>query len=310
MILRALRARGWLRPRRLGCLFLVLIVLVSATLWMVGSAVRGVTAAFGPQPMQENPFKTVTPAPVRATSGSPTIERITSRGWLIVAIQEAPGLITESPRGSRNYTGFTVELVRLIARNLGVDPTRTDFKPTPLNQREGSLRRKEVDFVLGEYAITPQRRLDGEIAGPYLEHKPQLAVPADSPVTSLESLGAGSVCTPRDSPAAAALADTLGTRLKTRADLGECAALLGNGVQAIAGDEFALRALPAMVSGKLRMVGEPLSTIEYGIGLPQGDEVLRKRINAVLRQTITDGAWKRLYEKYLGSPAPTPPTIP
>jgi glutamate transport system substrate-binding protein len=306
-VLRRLQAGGWLRPRRIGCLLLVLVLLLFAVLWVASFAINGMVAKFDPErkPVTGTANSTFTPPP---SSGSPTIDRITQRGWLIVGVDEAAGLAEGSPAGE--YTGFDVELARLVARDLGVDPAKTEFKELPVSlaeQRVGAG--KEIQLVLGGYEVTAQRRAEGRVAGPHLVSPLRLAVPAGSPVTSLDSLGDGQVCAPEGSAAAAALADRVGKRLVTRRSLDACAQLLRGPVQAIAADQAALHALPALADGRLRLVGEPLGTAEYGFGLPSGDEVFRERINAVLRRAIADGTWARLYAEHLGTPVPAPPLI-
>jgi glutamate transport system substrate-binding protein len=300
-----MRRRGQLRPGRIGCL---LVVLVIATAWVLGRAVDGVTALFSdhPAPVAGRPFDTGAPARP-ASSGSPTIDRIALRGKLIVAIREAPGLAQRSP-GSNSYTGFDVALLGLIARDLGVDPARTSFKPLAASSREAALGRAEADLVLGGYEIAAARSAKVGIAGPYLVRPLRLAVPTTSPVTGLNSLGHGAVCAPADSAVAAALVER-GVGLQTRATLGACANLLGSRVVAIAGDQADVAALLSQAPGTLRVVGEPLGMTEYGIGLPPGDPLLRERVTAVLRHAIDDGTWARLYAKYLGTPVPSPPVV-
>lgn len=300
-VLHGMRQRGWLRPRRLGCL---LVVLVIAVFWLLGQVIAVVTGLSREPPVVGSPFDTVAP-PLPVSSGSPAIDRITRRGRLIVAIQETAGLAQRSP-GSRDYTGFDVALLGLIADDLGVDPAATNVKPLTAGSREAALGRGEADLVLGGYEITPQRRDEVGIAGPYLARPLRLAVPANSPVTGLNSLGPGPVCAPADSAAAATLA-ARGVGLQTRATVEACVSLLGGRVKAIAGDQAAVTALLAKAPGTLRMVGELLGTTEYGIGLPPGDQVLRERVTAVLRHAIDDGTWARLYAQYLGAPVPDPP---
>lgn len=306
-VLRALREGGWLRPRRIGCLLMVAVILLFAALWAVGSAVNGITAMFRPDPVAGSPFDRVTPTNPPST-GPPTADLIIG-GKLIVAVQDVPGLAERAPLPG-GYTGFDIALLELLARDLGVDPADTIFKPAPAGTAVGMLTRGEANLALGGFAITPQRRAEVGIAGPYLVNSLRLAVPSNSPVTDLESLGQGDdVCAPRDSPVAAALAGRLGDRLMTRANLGACENLLGTGVTAIAGDELALRGLPATVSGALRVVGKPLGATEYGIAVAPDDDVLRERVNVVLRTAIADDTWDRLYAEYLGKPVPDPPTI-
>jgi glutamate transport system substrate-binding protein len=282
----------------------LLLLLGVASLWVLGRVVD--VFADHPAPVAGSPFDTV--APQRpASSGSPTLDRITQRGKLIVAIQEAPGLAQRSP-SSGNYTGFDIAVLGLIARDLGVDPATTTFKPLTVGSREAAVSRGEADLVLGGYEITPLRSDEVGIAGPYLTRPLRLAVPASSPVTGPDSLGPGEVCAPAASPAAAALA-ARGVGLQTRPTLESCVTLLKGRVAAIAGDQAAVAAVLAKAPGTLRMVGEPLGTTEYGIGLPPGDHQLRERVTAVLRHAIDDGTWNRLYAEYLGSPVPSPPAL-
>jgi len=293
------------RPGRTGCLLLVLLI---ATLWVLGQALNRITALFTdhPAPVAGRPFDTVTPARL-AGSGSPTMDRIARRGRLIAAIQEAPGLAQRSP-DSDGYTGFDIAVLDLLARGLGVDPARTTVKPLSARSREAALGRAEVDLALGGYEITAARAAQLGVAGPYLVRPLRLAVPATSPVTGLASLGRRAVCAPTDSPAAAALAQS-GVRLQTQASLEECAHLLGSEVEAIAAGQDDLAALLSQQPGTLRMVGAPLGSTEYGIGLPPGDPLLRDRVTAVLRRAIADGTWARLYAQYLGTPVPSPPVL-
>jgi ABC-type amino acid transport substrate-binding protein len=167
-VLRTMRRRGWLRPRRIAFLLVLLLILGIAGLWALGRTVDGVTAVFSdhPAPVAGNPFDTVTPARP-ASSGSPTIDRIARRGKLIVAIHEAPGLAQRSPV-SGGYTGFDIALLDLIARNFRVDPARTSFKPLPATSRAAALSRGEADLVLGGYEITAVHGAELGIAGPYL----------------------------------------------------------------------------------------------------------------------------------------------
>lgn len=305
-VLRRLHAGGWLRPRRIGCLLLVLLTLLFSALWVIGSTVNQVTAAFGPEPIRDNPIQPIAPPPAPASSGSPTIDRV-EQDRLYVAIQEVPQLAARTPGSATNYDGFDVAVAERIAAELGADPADTVFKPIPPSRRDAAVNGLDADIAIGGYEITPQHRTGLDVVGPYLVSDLRLAVPADSPATGLDSLGAGEVCAPRDSSAAARLAGPLGERLVTRASLESCANLLGTKVSAIAGNDIALRALRASRSGTLRMVGEPLGTTQYGIGVPAGDEVLRERVTEVLQEIIGNGTWAELYAEYLGTPVPPAP---
>ena len=53
----------------------------------------------------------------------------------------------------------------------------------------------------------------------------------------------------------------------------------------------------------------PPGETRYGFGLPVGDDVLRDRVQAVLREVVADGTWTRLYAEHLGTPVPDPPPL-
>lgn len=100
------------------------------------------------------------------SSGSATIDLITRRGRLVVAVRELPGLASRDP-ATREWAGFEVEIARLIAADLGVDPARTVFKPIAGRSREAALVDGDVDLVFG-YPSAEARRAQLGFAGPYL----------------------------------------------------------------------------------------------------------------------------------------------
>ncbi len=142
------------------------MVLVIGTMWLVGQVVDGVNSLFRPPAVTGNPLGTAAPARP-PSSGSPTIDRITARGKLIVAVREAPGLAQRSSDSGR-YTGFDIALLDLIAHDLSADPARTSFKPLPAGTREAALARGEVDLLVGGYEITAAPSTRVASAGPYL----------------------------------------------------------------------------------------------------------------------------------------------
>lgn len=303
-MLRRLREGGWLRPRRIGCLLVLLLILLIIVLWMVNSAISGVTAVIrnDPDPVQGGPFPTATPSD--APGRTPSTDLIND-GKLRVAVPEGFGPAKREP-GAGNDAGFDLALLQLVADNLGAASVDTG-KQAPVKTRVGMLTRGEADLALFE--ITPQLQREVDIVGPYLVNDLRLVVPANSPITGLDSLGNGTVCAPRDSPAATELTGRPGERLITRAHLDNCADLLGTRVSGIVGDEIALRSLPTVANGELRMVGDPLGKVEYGIGVPPGDTVRHERVEAALRRAIDNGTWKQRYATYLGAPAPDPPAL-
>lgn len=155
----------WMRRtlRRAGCALVVFVVAFGALVGTVAMLLLG-----GDQEEASGAGSVFDREKPRAApgSGSATIDLIIRRGRLVVAVQELPGLASRDP-ATRDWTGFDVEIARLIAADLGVDSTRTAFKPIAGRSREAALVDGDVDLVLG-YPSTDARRAQVGFAGPYL----------------------------------------------------------------------------------------------------------------------------------------------
>lgn len=300
-VIRDLRHRRVLTARRIGCGFLLLLVLAGLSLAALVRAADSVAALFSdvPDPVAGSPFDTVAPS-TPPSSGSPALDRIVARDKLIVGVQEVPGLVELTPAIGQ-ATGFDVALLERVARNLGVDPRRTEFKPLSADPGEAALQRGDVDLLAGGYEIPSEAPVD--VAGPYLVLPQRLAVPPDSSVTGLASLGGGQVCAVEGSTVARSLADRLGDALVTRGSVATCANILSTRVVAVAADDVSL------TGRDLIPVGPPLGETRFGIGLAPGDDVLRDRVQSALRRAIEDHTWARLYANHLGFPVPAPPPL-
>ncbi|HEY8374012.1 MAG TPA: transporter substrate-binding domain-containing protein [Pseudonocardiaceae bacterium] len=128
------------------------------------------------------PVSITTTTPPRLVPGSPTYERIRQRGKLVVGVSpQRPGWAVRDTT-SGEYTGFEVEIARLLARGLGVDPDKgVLFKPLPPNLRIEAVANGDVDLQIG--GITAADAAGGrvELAGPYLvsaEGEHHIALPA------------------------------------------------------------------------------------------------------------------------------------
>ncbi|GAA2800073.1 transporter substrate-binding domain-containing protein [Saccharopolyspora taberi] len=83
--------------------------------------------------------------------GSPTIEEIKQRGKLLV------GLRTDDPRmvqraGAGQYRGFDVEIARLLATGIGLDPdTQISYRWLPPEVRTNAMTASSIDVQLGGF---------------------------------------------------------------------------------------------------------------------------------------------------------------
>ncbi len=102
-------------------------------------------------------------------NGGDTLQRIQSRGELLVATRNSP---TTFFLGRDGPTGFEYALAELLARDLGVS-----LKVKPAFTLDGlfqMLRRGEADLAAAGLTLTDERAMQFPYSAPYLELEPQV----------------------------------------------------------------------------------------------------------------------------------------
>lgn len=234
--------------------------------------------------------------------GSPTYDRISSAGKVVVGVKEdQPGLgYVDVVTGER--TGFDVDIARWIAASLGMDEEDIEFIRVDSSAREQSIVNGDIDYYVGTYSITDKRKELIDFAGPYFVTGQGLLVAADSDIESVDDLSA-------DTVVCSATGSTPIQNIRTNYPdvptvefngYSECVeALLSGTADAVTTDEAILIGYAAQDPENLKVVGEPFSEERYGVGLTKGDTALQDHINTL----FTDGGeiWQAIFDKNLGS---------
>ncbi len=247
--------------------------------------------------------------------GSPTFDKMTQRGKVIVGVKEdQPGLgLKDATTG--NYSGFDIEIARLISAKLGFDPaSKIEYKPIPSASREQAITNGDIDYYVGTYSITDKRKEQISFAGPYFIAGQDLLVRKDdTAITGPDSLMGKKVCSVTGSTPIQRVRDqklTEDTNVVEFQTYSECVTKLDQGeVDAVTTDDAILKGYAAQEPDKFKVVGKTFSTEKYGIGLPKDDTALRNKVNDVLQEAIDGGEWQRIYDATLGksgSPATAP----
>ena len=96
-------------------------------------------------------------------------------------------------------------------------------------------------------------------------------------------------------------------------EIGFCIEALKNGaIDAVTTDEVILAGYAAQSPGAFKIVGQPFSEENYGIGLKKDDTDLQTKITAAITKMESDGSWKAAFEKNLGPAGiatPAPPVL-
>ncbi|MGV0834723.1 glutamate ABC transporter substrate-binding protein [Mycolicibacterium thermoresistibile] len=227
---------------------------------------------------------------------------------------DQPGLAIKNEDGS--MSGFDVDVARYVAQELGYAPEDIEWKEAPSGQRETLIQNGQVDYIVGTYSITDERKERVDFAGPYLITGQSLLVRSDeSEITGPASLENNKLlCSVTGSTPAQRIKDEYpGVQLQEYDTYSACVqALRNNAVDAVTTDEVILAGYVAQSPEELKVVGQPFSEERYGIGLEKGDTELQNNINAAIEKMQQDGAWRQAFEDNLGVAGiatPTPPAI-
>ncbi|MGQ0483264.1 MAG: glutamate ABC transporter substrate-binding protein [Pseudonocardia sp.] len=248
--------------------------------------------------------------------GSPTFDRMTQRGRVIVGVKnDQPGLGQVDPTTGQ-YSGFDVEIARLIAAKLGFAADKIDYKVVQSAAREDAISRGDVDYYVGTYTINDNRKQRVGFAGPYFVAGQGLLVREnETQITGPQTLAGKKVCSVTGSTPIQRVREQNLTQPENIVEFQtytQCVDQLVQGqVDAVTTDDAILKGYAAQRPDELKLVGETFSNEPYGVGVPREDTALRAKVNDILQAAIDDGTWQRIYDATLGkSGAPgTAPTI-
>ncbi|MFI8368982.1 glutamate ABC transporter substrate-binding protein [Streptomyces sp. NPDC085466] len=298
--------------RRPGALALALLLATAGSL-LAGCGRPGSPPVKGPQPDQLPAYRVQSDFRLPESS---TWNRARKRGRLVVGAKEDQPYLGEKDPATGRYSGFDIEIAKMMAASLGFDPaTGVEFRTIASANRETALQNGQIDYYVGTYTINDKRKQLVGFAGPYYEAGQSLLVRTDEDdIHGPQDLDGKRVCsaagsTPyqriqQDYPKADLVAyDTYSICVDN---------LLTYQVDAVTTDDTILMGYAAKVPDELKLAGKPFSKEPYGIGVPRGDTALRFALDDAIAAHEKNGDWKKAYDATLGLsgvPAPTPPPI-
>jgi glutamate transport system substrate-binding protein len=246
---------------------------------------------------------------------SPTWRKAKRRGHLTVGVKEDQPYLGEKDPATGRYSGFDIEIAKMMAASLGFPPRTIRFRAVASANRETALQNGQIDYYVGTYTINPLRKRLVGFAGPYYMAGQSLLVRTDThDIHGPADLAGKTVCsaagsTPlqriqHDYPKAHAVAyDNYSVCVDN---------LLSYQVDAVTTDNVILLGYAAKVPKELKVVGKPFSKEPYGIGVPKRDNALRLALDDAIEVHERDGDWLKAYNATLGLsgvPAPKPPAV-
>jgi len=204
------------------------------------------------------------------------------------------------------YTGFDVDVAKYVVGKLGYSEDQIEWVQAPSAQRENLLQTGQVDMIFATYSITDKRKEVVSFAGPYFVAGQDLLVAADDDsIKGPEDLEGKNLCSVTGSTSAQRIKDeyAAGTNLLEQPGYAECVTALTAGtVDAVTTDDIILAGLAAVPAnkGKVKVVGNPFSEENYGVGLPKDTDKCQE-INDAITAMIDDGTWQELLDKNVGA---------
>jgi glutamate transport system substrate-binding protein len=237
--------------------------------------------------------------------GSPTFDNMTDAGKVVIGVKEdQPGLgYLDVTTGERS--GFDIDIARWIAASLGFDPadaSKVEYKAIASANREQALVNGDIDYYVGTYSITDERKQQINFAGPYFITGQGLLVSADNEdiKTEADLNKDTTVCSATGSTPIQNIKDNYPEVPTREFDLYSACVeeLINGGVQAVTTDQAILIGYAAQDPDNLKVVGEPFTEERYGVGLAKDDTALQEHINTL----FTDGGdiWQQIFDNNLG----------
>ncbi|MFL6126986.1 glutamate ABC transporter substrate-binding protein [Actinophytocola sp.] len=237
--------------------------------------------------------------------GSATFDRMTQNGKVVIGVKEDQPYLGYKDPTTGKYSGFDIEIARLVAAKLGFDEDKIEYKTVQSAGREAAITNGDVDYYVGTYTINDKRKEQISFAGPYFVAGQDLLVRKDDKsITGKDTLKGKKVCSVTGSTPIQRVRDEQLTEPGNIVEFqaySQCVEKLSSGeVDAVTTDDAILKGFAAQDPDNLKVVGKPFSEEPYGIGLPHDDKPLRDKVNDILQAAIDDGTWQDIYDSTLG----------
>ena len=239
-------------------------------------------------------------------TGSPTYDAIKTADKVTIGVKEDQPNLGYLDAATGERTGFDIEIARWIAASLGYGEDKIEFVAIPSANREAAIVNGDIDYYVGTYSITDDRKELVDFAGPYFVTGQGLLVLADNTdITSEADLAGKTVCSATGSTPIQNIKDNYpGVKTVEFETYSQCVDAMNDGqADAVTTDQAILIGYAAQDPDNLKVVGEPFSEERYGVGVPLGDDALRAFIN----DTLTEGGdtWSAIYDETLGQSGTT-----
>ncbi|MGW6461832.1 transporter substrate-binding domain-containing protein, partial [Streptomyces sp. NPDC055078] len=143
---------------------LVALTLTLAALTAAACGKEGSPPVKGPQPEELPRYQVDTGFRLPE---SPTWRKAKKRGHFVVGAKEDQPYLGEKDPASGRFSGFDIEIAKMVSASLGLAPARIRFRAIASANRETALQNGQIDYYVGTYTINDMRKKLVGFAGPY-----------------------------------------------------------------------------------------------------------------------------------------------
>lgn len=204
--------------------------------------------------------------------------------------------VFQDPKDPRRLIGFEYDLANALGAALNRPAVFVQ------NQWDGlipGLQRGNYDLALNGLEITDDRKQEISFSLPYYVSSLLLSVRAgEQTINSLTDLKGRTAGALKYSLAHRTLQKQDGVKIRTYDNLVNAYADLVIGRLDGVLDDYPMAIYYSRPNPKMKIVGEPIDGMLYGIGMRREEETLRKQVNDALLGLMKSGELRRIYEKW------------
>lgn len=251
-----------------------------------------------------------------------TMGKIQKRGKLIVGVKVDFPLFGLRNPVTGKLEGMDIDLAQGIATDLLGNPDAIQYVEVNSGNREVFLQQGKVDMIIATYPPNPAREKSVDFAGPYVMSPIGTMVSINNQtIHNIDDMNGKTICVTKGSGSETYVPlNAPKAKLLVLGTMTQCMqAVLEHRADGVTTTQSILLGQMSQNPGKFKLVDTELvnqsgkkASDNDSIGIPKGDKALHDYLDAYLRRIFTNGEWKKMYDRTIGTVLPgnvEPPPI-
>lgn len=212
----------------------------------------------------------------------------------------APFSFVDEKNKNADYMGFEMDLIRAIGKQMGYKVQTSNISFDGLIP---ALLANNIDVVISGTTITKERAEKVAFSEPYYRSGLSILVRSDeNNIKKFADLNDKKIAVQIGTSSAMAASKIPGAKVREFNLVPEVIMELQNkGVDAVINDlPVSQYYITTTKSKDLKIVGELLSTEDYGVMVNKSNPEMLKEINKALQELMRNGEYNKIYEKWFG----------